>query len=997
MVGARTTAMSKKLQGSMIPETRRRLTKEIFSSQRWMTLLIIVLAVIPRVVELGVFRIIDEEHLWEWTEQFTRAVLAGDWAGTAITAYPGLPFFWVQFVNLGLEMMRRAVAHGGWIGDAGVYLVFHEWSREAFLDERRLLLGLVNGVLVVWLYLLVRRLFGNTVGLVAGILLALNPFLLSESRVARVEALSAEFVALSVMTLMLYFHERRWRWLVLSGALGGLALSTKSQNLLLVGSAGLAIAGYWLWHARSQSWGRSLRRMVVTGLLWLFVAILIFVLIWPAMWTDPRVALNLITDYASTHATDPEYQELYFLGKTVVGRDPGVLFYVVVFLWRMTPLNLIGLVGVLIWLVKKRQEGSPVWSQRAEVLMLLIFVLLYVAGMSLGAHKRTRYLLPIFPLLDVIAAVGLVWLGQVIARRWFTGWPTRRMVGVGLGALLLVQAVVVLPHHPYYYDFYNPMLGGGPVAVKLIRVGWGEGMDQVADFLNTHPDPEQLTVATRFGKYMVDFSGRRILLDTTWRWLGADYVVLYVQQVQKMLEPSPGIIRYFQRRTPEHVVRLGGIDYAWVYTSPVQHQANPLLSRIPDKATLLGYSWQETGDQWQVIAVWQNDGLGTGEVIAMRPIYDAGDQVGDWRSCRLSPGSEIAAREEGELAESLCTLPETNMPPGIGGLEFAVQDTTGRLWSFDFPLAQAAFQVEKTGDIAPLTQMEMYDAALGREVPSTATPVRLNHTNRVRLVGYEIQPSSLLPGETLTVRLYWQALQPIELDLHESVKLLDTANSPVAQVDQAPPMGTEYWWPGQVVSDTVFLPIADDVSPPAVLRLDVGLLHLEKLLVLPVYDEAGSEVSRSIAQVKLSPSVWPGLEGAERLSYVFDDSLVLEGMQLGDRTVSPGESLTLDLYWSSLAPVNDDYTVFIHLLDEAGNLVGQGDGLPVNGRYPTSAWSSGERVLDRHVIPVSNQIPPGHYTLVAGLYRGSDGTRLMTGSIGRDATDAVVLGDIYVQ
>jgi hypothetical protein len=291
----------------------------------------------------------------------------------------------------------------------------------------------------------------------------------------------------------------------------------------------------------------------------------------------------------------------------------------------------------------------------------------------------------------------------------------------------------------------------------------------------------------------------------------------------------------------------------------------------------------------------------------------------------------------------------------------------------------------------------MYDAALERGVPLTATPVRLNHTDRVRLVGYEIRPSSLLPGETLAVTLYWQALQPIDLDLHESVKLLDTANSPVGQIDRAPPLGTEHWWPGEVVSDTVFLPIAEDVSPPAVLRLDVGLTYLEKLLVLPVFDEAGSEVSRSIAQVKLSPSVWPDLEGTERLSHVFDDSLALEGVQLGDRTVSPGESLTLDLYWSSLAPVSEDYTVFIHLLDEAGNLAGQGDGSPVNGRYPTSAWSSGELVLDRHVIPVSNEIPSGHYTLIAGLYRGSDGTRLMTGSIGGDATDAVVLGEIHVR
>jgi 4-amino-4-deoxy-L-arabinose transferase-like glycosyltransferase len=982
----------------MMSDMWRRLGKTILSTQLWMLLLIIVLAIIPRVVELGVFRIIDEEHLWEWTQQFTRAVLARDWSGTAITAYPGLPFFWVQFVNLGSEMARRSLAQGEWIGDAGVYLVFHEWSREAFLDQRRLLLGIVNGGLVVWLYLLVRRLFGKWIGLAAGILLALDPFLLSESRVARVEALSAGLVALSVVSLMLYFQERRWRWLTWSGILGGLALSTKSQNLLLVGSVGLALAGYWLWRARGEGWMPSLRRLVVTGLSWLFVAILIFVLIWPAMWTDPQVALRLIADYASIHATDPEYQELFFLGRTVVGRDPGALFYVVVLLWRMTPLCLIGLIGTLVWLARSRQENPSPWSQRAQVLVLLVFVLLYMAGMSLGAHKRTRYLLPIFPLLDVAGAVGLVWLGRVLARRWLSGWSARRLTAIGVGALLVVQAVVVLPHHPYYYDFYNPLLGGGPVAVKLIRVGWGEGMDQVADFLNTRPDPEELTVATRFGQYMVGFRGDRILLDTTWQWLNADYVVFYVQQVQKMIEPSPGIIRYFQRRTPEHVVRLGGIDYAWVYASPVPHPADPRLSQIPDKATLLGYSWEPADGEMRVRSVWQNDGFGPGEALAIRLVSDSTGEAGDWRLCQLAPGSEMAARELGEVAESICQLPtRVDMPTGIGGLEFAIKETSGYFAPFDFPLARVAFRVEDTGDILPLTQAEVFDAVLARELPPTASLAELDHGHRARLVGYQIQPETLLPGQTLSVDLYWQALKPIDLDLYESVKLLDTANSPIGEVDQAPPWPSTQWWPGEVIIDRVGLSVADNVLAPALLSLDVGLMDPGKLLVLPVFDGEGKEVSRSIEQIKLLPRSWPELAGVEPLSYVFGESLVLEGAQLEERMVSPGGTLTLDLYWSSLSPTNEDYTVFVHLLNEHGDLVGQGDGLPVSGRYPTSAWSPGELILDRHVISLASEIAPGRYTLVGGLYRASDGTRLTITSLEGDKVDVVALGEVYVQ
>jgi 4-amino-4-deoxy-L-arabinose transferase-like glycosyltransferase len=971
--------------------------KRVFSERRWLIVLVIGLAVIPRVVELGVFRIVDEEHLWEWTEQFTRAVLARDWRGTAITAYPGLPFFWVQFINLALEMARRSLAQGGWIGDAGVYLVFHEWSREVFLAQRRLLLGFVNAALVIWLYLLVRRLFGERIGLVAGFLLALDPFLLSESRVARVEALSAAFVGLTVITLLFYFRQRRWRWLALSGILGGLAFSTKSQNLLLIGFVGVTIAGYWLFHGRSEGWKRSLRQMIPTGLFWLLMAVLAFALIWPAMWVDPRAAFRLIADYASTHATDPEFQELYFLGKTVVGQDPGPLFYVVVFLWRMTPWTLIGLVGALVWLVKGRQKDPPTWSRRAEVLVLLAFVVFYLAGMSLGAHKRTRYLLPVFPVLDVLAAGGLVWLGQVVARRWLADWSARRLAGVGIGGVLLVQSLVVLPHHPYYYDFYNPLLGGGPVAVKLIRVGWGEGMDQVAAYLNTRPNPDQLTVAARFGKYMVGFRGNIILLDTAWQWLHADYVVFYVQQVQKMLEPSPGVIRYFQRQTPEHVVRLGGIDYAWIYAKPVQYPANPRLSQISGKATLLGYSWQRVGDQMQVKVAWQNDGLQADEAMVMRLVSDTQSIEGNWQLCQTAPGSEMAARTAGEVAESLCSLHSGGTLPGILGLEFGVQESSGRLTPFDFPLARAALRFGDGGDIIPLTQSEMYDAAIAREVPPTAIQVRLNHGNRARLVGYEVEPKTLLPGEVLTVRLYWQALQPIDLDYHESVKLLDPANQPVGEVDQTLPLPTTRWWPGEVTNDIVVVPVNDDVSPPAILQLDVGLFYLETLRTLPVFNVDGQEIPRSLTRVKVLPPTWPDLKGVERLSYVFDESLILEGMHLAETTVTPGDTVSLELYWSSLNPVNEDYTVFIHLLDEAGNLVGQGDGPPVNGHYPTSAWSSGEVILDTHVIPISDEVASGRYDLVAGLYRVSDGTRLLAKPLQGEPTDTVVLGEIYVR
>jgi hypothetical protein len=237
----------------------------------------------------------------------------------------------------------------------------------------------------------------------------------------------------------------------------------------------------------------------------------------------------------------------------------------------------------------------------------------------------------------------------------------------------------------------------------------------------------------------------------------------------------------------------------------------------------------------------------------------------------------------------------------------------------------------------------------------------------------------------------------MDFDFQEAVKLIDMANLPVGEINQAPPQPTTRWWPGEVVSDTVSVPVDAGVLPPAVLQLDVGLVNVDTLRVLPVFNEDGQEVPRSVTRVKVLPPSWPDLAEVKRLAYVFNESMALAGARIEETSVAPGETLSLQLYWSALVPVNEDYTVFVHLLDGAGDLVAQGDGPPAGGRYPTSAWSPGEVVLDTHMLQVPNELASGRYTLVAGLYRVSDGTRLLARSWERSAMDGIVLGEIYVR
>ena len=115
-------------------------------------------------------------------------------------------------------------------------------------------------------------------------------------------------------------------------------------------------------------------------------------------------------------------------------------------------------------------------------------------------------------------------------------------------------------------------------------------------------------------------------------------------------------------------------------------------------------------------------------------------------------------------------------------------------------------------------------------------------------------------------------------------------------------------------------------------------------------------------------------------------------------TVGVGEALRPRLYWQARAPMDEDYIVFVHLLDEGGNLRAQQDCRPQRGDSPTSLWRRGEVIWDSHEIPLPPDLPAGTYRLVAGMYLLESMERLPvfdeTGK--RLPDDLITLGDIQV-
>jgi hypothetical protein len=226
---------------------------------------------------------------------------------------------------------------------------------------------------------------------------------------------------------------------------------------------------------------------------------------------------------------------------------------------------LIGVLAALPLLLPRQRDRTGYRS----LVLLSGFVLLFTVMMSLPPKKFDRYILPIFPALDILAAVGLLAIWQWAGTRW--KWHAdsgqSKMSALTLAAFSLLLAGNLAWYHPYELAFYNPLLGGGPAAARLIPVGWGEGMAQAGHYITARWNGCHRPVASWFQPTLAPFVCTPVLhLSEAANPGRVDYAVLYIDQMQRNNEPE--VTAMLQEHAPVHTVRIHGIDYAAVYQLP---------------------------------------------------------------------------------------------------------------------------------------------------------------------------------------------------------------------------------------------------------------------------------------------------------------------------------------------------------------------------------------------------------------------------------------------
>lgn len=830
----------------------------------WLIFLFL-LAWLPRTLALDAYVSPDERKWLARSANFVYALSHGDFAQTFQREHPGVTVMWAGALGF-------FTAFPDYPQQAPGYFTWEREHLEAWLKDNTdhtplelLVAGrrwIAFGVaLLLWLGIFpMRRLIGSDGAYLAFVFLALDPFHVALSRQLHPDGFVASFIFLSLLFFMAWLYSGRlWRDLLLSGLFMGLAWLTKTPAALLVPIGGVLLAAQcWrVWRARRQLLPSDpytnqdaplsaqnayqpaiaiIRHLCLGYVGWGALAVAVFVALWPAMWVDPVGSLwRMATEmeaYVEGHV-NPNF----FMGAPT--DDPGLLFYPVAFLFRTTPAVLVGVAAALIFYLRREWIFAAVGMRRA-VRGALFFALVFIAAMSVPAKKFDRYILPAFLALDMAAAVGWLALTQTPWSTNAAGWlrSLRRLSpgAILLGVAVLFHGLFVPLTYPYYLTYYNPLVGGSRTAPQVLFVGWGEGLDQAARWLNALPGSEQFRIAAWYAdgpfSYFSDGVAVPMGYSSPLSWLDTDYAVTYINQWQRQL-PSPEAVAWFEAQTPVYEARANGLTLARVYdlrdtllppfialnTAP----ATDFGGVIRLLGVELGTAHMAPGASQQIIFYLQALApMQTDYNVLVRLLDVQGEER--WRDEGWpwgAPTSDWPLRQVRPDGHTL-TLP-ADVTPGLYQLVLSFYDPA--------TLEPLAAVDARTGERSPGDERKIALIQVG-DAPTTSLLESPFLFGELAHLSGALVEHPAMDEKTVRVHLQWEVLHTSTESYTTFIHIVDEQGKLVAQQDRPPLSGfapTTTWQPGQRIHDTLEVGLPETL-PPGRYPVRVGLYVGERRL-----------------------------------------------------------------------------------------------------------------------------------------------------------------------
>ncbi len=147
-----------------------------------------------------------------------------------------------------------------------------------------------------------------------------------------------------------------------------------------------------------------------------------------------------------------------------------------------------------------------------------------------------------------------------------------------------------------------------------------------------------------------------------------------------------------------------------------------------------------------------------------------------------------------------------------------------------------------------------------------------------------------------------------------------------------------------------------------------GRLTLQSLTTQPpesVTTHQADTIQLWRAPQEMLPPTYTGSNAIDKT--LGNNQVRLLGYDLSHNQTEGGEELTITLYWQALQPFDQNYQVFVHLLNN-DELRVQHDGAPQCDFYPTTHWEPGEIIADTHMLVLPTEVDPNDLSLHIGMY-----------------------------
>ena len=288
----------------------------------------------------------------------------------------------------GIYHVWFAAAHDGTLlsPDPRLIATFESDPSDFYLLGR--LLTIFYAVMAVPLIFLIgRRAFGERVALIGSALSVLYPIAVTHAQMVRTDSAAVFFGALGLWLCLRLYDRPTTRNQILAGFAIGLAIATRYFVAALIPVL-LAVDAMILWRQSSQA--QKLRATwfgIGAGVLAVAVG---FAVTTPYFFLDFTAAWEEIT-FQAQHSTH--------LGADALSRPENFLWY----LTRAIPLSITWPETIL----AASGVALAVWRRRPKQILLVLFTVVFLLGISRGPLHWQRWIIQILPMLALFAAYGL--------------------------------------------------------------------------------------------------------------------------------------------------------------------------------------------------------------------------------------------------------------------------------------------------------------------------------------------------------------------------------------------------------------------------------------------------------------------------------------------------------------------------------------------------------------------------------------------------------------